>query len=263
MISIEQRRAWLDRLRAIADEASDAILPFYHGTVAVEGKDDGSPVTEADRAADKIIYAALTALTPDIPVVTEERVAEGLIPDISGGTFWLVDPLDGTKEFIKKGGDFTVNMGLIVDGVPALGVIQVPATGVVYAGVVGDAAWKWPDGSSEGSEIKVRSPGPDGMIVIASKSHRNPELEAYLGRLQVKEAIAAGSSLKFCLVAEGAADLYPRTGPTSEWDTAAGHAIVLAAGGTVSQFEDETKPLSYGKANARFLNPTFVVRGRG
>jgi len=261
--------ALLPSLRALAAEAAAVILPFYHGAVAVEGKADGSPITEADRAADRVIFEGLTALTPEIPVVTEERVADGIVPDVAGGTFWLVDPLDGTKEFVRKSGDFTVNIGLIRDGQPVMGVIHVPATGVSYAGIVGPdglagTAWKWPADAvgapPDGHEIQVRQPDPHRLVAVASKSHRNPELEDYLAARNVKESIAAGSSLKFCLVAEGTADLYPRTGPTSEWDTAAGHAIVLAAGGSVARFEDGA-PLAYGKAAERFLNPTFVVRG--
>ncbi|MCR9257156.1 MAG: 3'(2'),5'-bisphosphate nucleotidase CysQ [Alphaproteobacteria bacterium] len=269
MPTTDEMIALLPSLRTLAAEAAEVILPFYHGDVDVEGKADGTPVTEADRAADKVIFEGLTALTPDIPVVTEERVADGIIPDVAGGTFWLVDPLDGTKEFVRKGGDFTVNIGLIHKGEPVMGVIHVPASGVSYAGIVGQsksegAAWKWSaeerGAPCDGREIQVRHPDPDGLIVVASRSHRNPELDAYLGDLKVKDATAAGSSLKFCLVAEGTADLYPRTGPTSEWDTAAGHAIVLAAGGTVARLEDG-QPLVYGKADERFLNPTFVARG--
>ncbi|KZD12350.1 3'(2'),5'-bisphosphate nucleotidase CysQ [Oceanibaculum pacificum] len=252
--------ALLPTVKDIALEAGEVILGFYRDGFSVEGKADGSPVTAADRAADDLIVARLKALAPDIPVVSEESYAAGVRPDVTGGRFWLVDPLDGTKEFVNRNGEFTVNIGLIDRGVPVLGVILVPVTGVLYWGVMGQGAGQGAGCRDSAGErpIQARPAPADGLTVAASRSHRNPALEAYLKTVPMKDQKVAGSSLKFCLVAEGAADLYPRTGPTSEWDTAAGHAIVLAAGGRVDLMDGT--PLPYGKPN--FLNPEFVVRGR-
>jgi 3'(2'), 5'-bisphosphate nucleotidase len=249
-------KARLDAIIAIARRAGAVIMEHYEGMIEVEDKTDGSPVTAADRAADALIVPALRALTPDIPVVSEESVEAGDIPDVSGGTFWLVDPLDGTKEYINRNGDFTVNIGLIVDGVPKLGVLMTPVNGRAWAGIVGETAFEEAvDGTRQ--PISVRAPDPDALVVVASRSHRSPELEDYIAARPVKESISRGSALKFCLVAGGEADLYPRTGPTMEWDTAAGHAILLAAGGSMEMFEGGE--FRYGKAN--FLNGWFVVRG--
>jgi 3'(2'), 5'-bisphosphate nucleotidase len=248
--------ALLEPVKQITREAGAVILEFYREGVAVEGKADGSPVTAADRAADDLIVARLQVLAPDIPVVSEESHAAGARPDVSGGRFWLVDPLDGTKEFVNRNGEFTVNIGLIDKGVPVLGVILVPVTGKLYWGAAGLGA-----GVENGAApvpIRARQAPADGLTVAASRSHRNPALESYLATVRMKDQKVAGSSLKFCLIAEGEADLYPRTGPTSEWDTAAGHAIVLAAGGHVETMDGA--PLAYGKPN--FLNPEFVVRGQ-
>ncbi|MDG2284391.1 MAG: 3'(2'),5'-bisphosphate nucleotidase CysQ, partial [Alphaproteobacteria bacterium] len=212
--------------------------------------------TAADRAADAIIVPALRELTPDIPVVSEESVDAGDIPDVSGGTFWLVDPLDGTKEYINHNGDFTVNIGLIVDGAPKLGVLMTPVNGLAWAGSIeGGAFEEEADGTRR--PISVRAPDPDALVVVASRSHRSPELEEYIAARPVAESISRGSALKFCLVARGEADLYPRTGPTMEWDTSAGHAILLSAGGSMEMFEGGE--FRYGKE--KFLNGWFVVRG--
>ena len=248
--------ALLEPVKQITREAGAVILEFYREGFSVEGKADGSPVTAADRAADDLIVARLQALAPDIPVVSEESHAAGARPDVSGGRFWLVDPLDGTKEFVSRNGEFTVNIGLIDKGVPVLGVILVPVTGRLYWGAGGLGAGV--ENGAAPTPIAARKAPADGLTVAASRSHRNPALEAYLATVRMKDQKVAGSSLKFCLVAEGEADLYPRTGPTSEWDTAAGHAIVLAAGGHVETMDGA--PLAYGKPN--FLNPEFVVRGQ-
>jgi len=213
----------------------------------------------ADRVAERIIVAALGRLDPELPVVAEEAAAAGNVPDVSAGRFWLVDPLDGTKEFVKRNGEFTVNIGLIDQGRPVLGVIVAPTLDRLYVG--------WSSGSTrhavmaEGDgpdqPIRVRPVPLERPIVVASRSHRSPKLEAYINRLKPGDSRIAGSSLKFCLVAAGEADIYPRLGRTMEWDTAAGHAIVEAAGGKVTRLDGE--PLRYGKPG--FENPHFIVRG--
>lgn len=249
-------QARLDAVIAIARKAGDVIMEYYEGRIEVDEKSDGSPVTAADRAADAVIFPALRKLTPEIPVVSEESVDAGDIPDVSGGTFWLVDPLDGTKEYISRNGDFTVNIGLIVDNRPTLGVLMTPVNGLVWAGIVGEGAF---EESSDGRRrpISVRTADPEALVVVASRSHRSPELEDYIAARPVKESISRGSALKFCLVARGEADLYPRTGPTMEWDTAAGHGVLLAAGGSMEMFEGGE--FRYGKPD--FRNGWFVVRG--
>lgn len=249
-------KAVLDRIVVIAREAGREILPHYAVDGVIDSKYDGSPVTAADRAAEVIIVAALRRLTPDIPVVAEESVAAGEIPDVSGGRFWLVDPLDGTKEFINKRGDFTVNIGLIDSGGPVLGVVHTPVDGMVWAGRVGAGAWE-EDADGNRRPIAVRTADPAALTVVASKSHRNPELEAYIATLPVALSVSRGSALKFCLVARGEADVYPRTGPTMEWDTAAGHAVLLAAGGTLTTFDGG--PFLYSKPE--FRNGHFIARG--
>ncbi len=249
-------QARLDAVIAIARRAADVIMEYYEGRIEVDEKSDGSPVTAADRAADAIIVPALRKLTPEIPVVSEESVDAGDIPDVTGGTFWLVDPLDGTKEYISRNGDFTVNIGLIVDNVPRLGVLMTPVNGLVWAGIVGEGAFE-EDKDGHRRPIAVRTADPEALVVVASRSHRSPELEEYIAARPVKESISRGSALKFCLVARGEADLYPRTGPTMEWDTAAGHAVLLSAGGSMERFEGGE--FRYGKP--KFLNGWFVVRG--
>lgn len=227
----------LPELVSICRDAGDLILTYYDGNVKVDEKADGSPVTAADQAAEALITPRLLALAPDIPVVAEEAVSQGHVPDISGGKFWLVDPLDGTKEFIKRNGDFTVNIGLIVDKKPVLGVVLRPVSGVAWAGVVGGAAYE-EDKDGKQTPISVRQPDDDGVILVASRSHRSPELEAFIDKLpNVKDSISRGSSLKICLIANGDADIYPRVGPTMEWDTAAGHAVLLAAGGKFTDMD--------------------------
>jgi 3'(2'), 5'-bisphosphate nucleotidase len=256
MTAALDRAALLERAVAIARDAGAVILPYYRTDTAVDGKDDGSAVTAADQAADALIVAALRALTPDIPVVAEESVAAGDVPDVSGGRFWLVDPLDGTKEFIHRRDDFTVNIGLIEAGAPVLGVVLTPVDGRAWAGIVGGGAWE-EDGDGARTPIAVRAPDPAGLTVVASLSHRNPELESYIATLAVRRSVSRGSALKFCLVARGEADIYPRTGPTMEWDTAAGHAVLLAAGGSMTTFDGQ--PFRYAKPE--FRNGHFIARG--
>lgn len=246
-------------LTDIARDAGAEIMKIYESDFEVRAKGENDPVTEADVAAEAVIVAALEKLTPDIPIVAEELAAAGKLPPGNPGAwehFWLVDPLDGTKEFIKKNGEFTVNIALIEDGIPVLGVVHTPAKGVTYRGHGTGTASVKKDGMPPQS-IKVRPVPPDGLTVVASRSHRGKETDEFLADLPVAQISPAGSSLKFCLVAEGVADLYPRLGPTMEWDTAAGHAVVLAAGGTVNTLEGAA--LSYGKPD--FRNPKFIVKG--
>jgi 3'(2'), 5'-bisphosphate nucleotidase len=250
--------ALLPVARDLADAAGTAIMAVYRTDFDSTRKDDGSPLTEADTAAEAAIVPGLRALTPDIPVVSEEEVAEGNGPDRVGRTFWLVDPLDGTREFLKRNDEFTVNIGLIVEGVPALGVLYAPALDLMFtAAGTGTATLR--DGTGTTHQISCRAAPGYGVAVMVSRSHAtNDKLDGWLADKNVDERIPRGSALKFGLLAEGKADIYPRFGPTCEWDTAAGHAIVLAAGGTVETFDGE--PLSYGKPD--FLNPGFVVYGR-
>ncbi|MGQ9368967.1 3'(2'),5'-bisphosphate nucleotidase CysQ [Azospirillum sp. ST 5-10] len=247
----------LPTVRTIAHEAGQVILRFYNDGTTVTTKGDGSPVTNADHAAEAVILPALHHLTPDIPVVAEEEVAAGRVPDVSGGRFWLVDPLDGTKEFINRNGEFTVNIALIDRGVPVLGVVYAPAVGDLYAAAGAGTAILWVEGRGEHA-IAVRRHPPEGLTVVASRSHGDAdETDRFLAGFSVKERISCGSSLKFCALACGKADLYPRFGPTCEWDTAAGHAVLLAAGGRVC-VADGSDALRYGK-RADFKNPSFVA----
>jgi 3'(2'), 5'-bisphosphate nucleotidase len=250
----------LDRLLpeivALADRAGAVILEHYHGEVAVRAKADASPVTAADEAAEAVILARLAELTPDIPVVAEETVASGHVPDVDDGPFWLVDPLDGTKEFLSRNGEFTVNIALIEGRVPILGVVLAPARARAWWGAHGKGA-SARDGEGKTRAIAVRQAPAAGLVAIASRSHRDAETEAFLDRAGVAECISAGSSLKFCLVAEGQADLYPRFGRTMEWDVAAGHAVLTAAGGRVTT--KDGAPFLYRKPG--FENPAFIARG--
>lgn len=242
----------LDDMAEAAREAGEAILEVVRRGFEVETKGDSSPVTEADRAAELIILAALARAAPGVPVIAEEEVAAGRIP-AHDDLYFLVDPLDGTKEFVRGGDDYTVNIGLIERGVPKLGVVFAPATGKLHAGSVGEGAWLV-NGSTR--QVIQTRPRGDEVTAVASKSHLNQAtidyLEAAVGTCNYA---AIGSSLKFCIVAEGLADIYPRASPTSEWDTAAGHAVLLAAGGLVDG--PDGTPLRYGKP--AFLNRAFVA----
>lgn len=242
-------------------KAGEVVMEVYHSDFEVFGKADQSPVTEADRRGEAVIEAALKLIAPDIPIVGEEAKSEGKCPDISGGTFWLVDPLDGTKEFIKKGSDFTVNIGLIENGTPIMGFVFAPAMNKMYWGIKGIGAWtaEVRDGELiKQTSIKTRTANPENLVIVASKSHRSEELEAWLAHFPGAEHVSIGSSLKLCLLATGEADLYPRLGPTCEWDTAAAHAVLLAAGGHVEVADGS--PLSYAKDLKTFLNPWFLCR---
>jgi 3'(2'), 5'-bisphosphate nucleotidase len=247
-------------LRTLAVQAGQAILDIYGKPLEeVRYKDDASPVTVADEVASKIILAGLPGVLPGVQVVCEETESSDA-PSRVGETFVLVDPLDGTKEFIGKNGEFTVNIALIDAGRPVAGVVYAPAIGRLFLGwrEEGGAGEAYEErGASPRSAIHVSRPGSDGLVVVASRSHRDASTDAFLEAFPVKSFASAGSSLKFCMVATGEADLYPRLGRTMEWDTAAGQAVLEAAGGSVSQLDGTT--LYYGKPG--FENPHFVARG--
>ena len=244
-------------LIAAARRAGDAILAVRAKGVDVREKADRSPVTEADEAAERIILAVLGEIAPAIPVVAEESVARDGAPEAGAARFWLVDPLDGTKEFIAGRNEFTVNIALIEDANPIMGIVFLPALDELYLGIAGQGAWRQQRDNEAAQAITVRRPPAEGLTVLASRSHRTPEVDAYLEPLSVAELRAAGSSLKFCVVASGEADLYPRFGRTMEWDTAAGDAVLRAAGGTVETVDGA--PLRYAKPG--FANPDFIARG--
>ncbi len=250
-MSIDYQRL-VDELAVAAREAGEAILEIVRRGFDVESKQDASPVTEADRAAELIILAALARAAPGVPVIAEEEVAAGRIP-AHDDLYFLVDPLDGTKEFIRGGDDYTVNIGLIEQGRPRLGVVFAPATGRLHGGCVGEGAWL---DEGEGRTPIATRPRGEPTTAVASKSHLNQATVDYL-KATVGNCgyVSVGSSLKFCIVAEGSADIYPRAAPTSEWDTAAGHAVLLAAGGLVDGPDGEA--LGYGKR--AFLNRAFVA----
>ena len=241
----------------IAITAGQAILDVYGQDFEVVQKDDESPLTQADLASHRVIRDALARLTPDLPLLSEESADITFATRSSWAEYWLVDPLDGTKEFINRNGEFTVNIALVRDHEPVLGVVHVPVSGATYTGVVGAGATRQSGGGAAES-IQVRVPCADPLRVVGSRSHANPRLRQYLESVGNYELVSMGSSLKFCLLAEGKADLYPRLGPTSEWDTAAAHAVVLAAGGRVVTLEN--RPLQYNQKES-FLNPEFIVFG--
>jgi 3'(2'), 5'-bisphosphate nucleotidase len=245
----------LPKVIAIAERAGAVILEHYHGDTTVRAKADASPVTAADEAGEAVILAGLRELSPEIPIVAEEAVAAGQVPEVGTGPFWLVDPLDGTKEFISRNGEFTVNIGLIENRQPILGVVLAPAKGLAWWGSIGQGACRR-EGEAV-SQIRARPRPALGVVAVASRSHRDAETDAWLKREGIEDTVSAGSSLKFCLVAEGKADVYPRFGPTMEWDTAAGHAVLRAAGGRVATISGE--PFLYTKPG--FRNPGFIACG--
>jgi 3'(2'), 5'-bisphosphate nucleotidase len=253
---------WLEEVVILAVEAGRLILDVYERQFDVNSKADGSPLTDADRAAHEVIVARLAALTPDIPILSEESANIEYSERAGWQRFWLVDPLDGTKEFVNRNGEFTVNIALVDNGAPVLGVVYVPVTGVCYLAVRGQGAWKETGGCNR-QPIRVRRYNGGRATVVASRSHRGEAVDRFLDNLKTREgeynAESLGSSLKLCRVAEGAADVYPRLGPTSEWDTAAGQCVVESAGGRVTDLDG--KPLCYNKPN--ILNPWFLVTGAG
>lgn len=246
-------------MRRLALEAGDTIMEIYgQDDFAVESKDDDSPVTAADKAADAIISAGLRAAFPDMMLVTEEQAASHTL---SGETFLIVDPLDGTKEFIHRRGDFTVNIALVENGTPTRGVVYAPAKGRMFLTLADGSAIEEvgpfnPDAMGTTHAITVAKSDNSGLMVVASKSHRDQATDDYINQYAVRDMKSAGSSLKFCLVATGEADLYPRLGRTMEWDTAAGHAVLAGAGGQVLRF-DSLEPLHYGKDG--YANPFFIA----
>ena len=249
---IGDETALLEALVVAAREAGAEILKLVEAGFEVETKGDQSPVTICDRAAEALILKALDRAAPGVPVIAEEEVAEGRIP-AHGKLYFLVDPLDGTKEFVSGGDDYTVNIGLIVDGVPRLGVVYQPVLDRLWGGLAGEGAFI--EESGERRSIETRALG-DERAAVASKSHFNQATADYLDEaIGACGQVSIGSSLKFCLVAEGRADIYPRLSPTCEWDTAAGHAVLLAAGGRVDG--PDGNPLQYGKT--AFLNRGFCA----
>ena len=252
----------IEILVAAALEAGRVVHDIYRGEFQVQRKADQSPVTTADHAAEALILERLRVAAPGVPVVAEEEVAAGRIPALAR-EFFLVDPLDGTKEFIQKRGDFTVNIALIRGGTPIQGVVYAPARASLFAGDVERGYAFRSDQSTDTAEpaprrqIRVRQVPPAGLTVVASRSHSTPETDSYLESYTIADRVSVGSSLKFCMVAAAEADLYPRLGPTMEWDTAAGHAVLLAAGGQV--LAPGGLPLRYGKPG--FRNSNFVATG--
>lgn len=246
-----------EEVAAISIRAGRAILDVYEKDFSVMHKEDDSPLTQADLASHCLIRDELRMLTPEIPLLSEESSEIDFATRCSWPQYWLVDPLDGTREFVNRNGEFTVNIALIQGHEPVFGVVHVPVSGVTYTGVKEQGASRCTtDGVPE--PIQVRMPCADPMVIVGSRSHANPELRAHLSTLGAYELVSMGSSLKFCLVAEGRADFYPRLGPTSEWDTAAAQAVVAAAGGKVVTLDGQ--PLQYNRKES-FLNPEFLVIG--
>jgi 3'(2'), 5'-bisphosphate nucleotidase len=246
-------------INELSRQAGQAVMEIYEKDFAIYDKSDSSPLTEADLAAHTLLVKGLNALTPDIPVLSEESNDAEKADRFSWTTYWLIDPLDGTKEFIKKNGEFTINVALIVNGEPVFGVVYAPAIDVLYWGAKGEGAFKQ-EGKQAPTAITVADvpTTASGWKVVGSRSHQSEEFKQFMHKLPEADIIAMGSSLKLCLVAEGKADLYPRLGLTSEWDTAAAHAVVLAAGGQVLSMED-MKPLIYNSRKDTLLNPHFIV----
>lgn len=263
---LTHRAALANMMRRVALQAGEIILDHREAGIDTAHKDDGSPVTPADRAAEAFITKEIGHITPGIPVIGEEAAADGAAPDISAAIYvWFVDALDGTKEFIGGGDDFTVNIALVKNGEPVLGIVYAPAHGALYAGFIEEdgrgQAVRWMADTGKDKPIHVRPVPRSGVTVAGSKSHGDEaRLAEFLADLKVEKMLRRGSSLKLCLVASGKADLYPRFGPTCAWDIAAGHAVLRAAGGEVSTFAGA--PLRYGRAaDGGFENPAFLGRG--
>ncbi|PCJ28266.1 MAG: 3'(2'),5'-bisphosphate nucleotidase [SAR86 cluster bacterium] len=252
----------LDALRDIAVDAGREILSVYNSdeAIAVTTKSDNSPLTEADQRAHELIEKCLKNLTPHVPVLSEESEEIDYQTRSQWETYWLVDPLDGTKEFVKRNGEFTVNIALIDKGVAVAGVVHVPVSGVSYIGKLGDGAWKQDESGIVSIKTSTMKSGDTRVRIVASRSHRGELLDTMIATIEAKlgavEVVSMGSSLKICLLAEGKADLYPRLAPTCEWDTAAAHAVLSAAGGDIvnTQFQ----PLSYNQ-KSELLNPHFLA----
>ena len=247
----------LEKISALAAVAGERILEVYNSDFAVETKGDESPLTQADLAANAVITETLGRLEPKFPILSEESRQAPFEERRQWPVYWLVDPLDGTREFVKRNGEFTVNIALIENGVSILGVVYVPVTGVCYSAAKGIGAFKVDEQGTK-SPIQVKRPAGGNFTVVGSRSHSNEATEAFVKRLGEVEMISIGSSLKICMVAEGRADVYPRFGPTSEWDTAAAHCVVEQAGGRLTDMELNT--LSYNSKES-LLNPFFLVFG--
>lgn len=246
-----------DAVLDLAHRAGQAILDIYNQDFEVEHKADESPLTAADLAAHKLIVAGLTAMTPDVPVLSEESAALPWDTRKQWQQYWLVDPLDGTREFVKRNGEFTVNIALIDQGVPVFGVVHVPVSGISYLGKRGHGAAKI-DAAGTRSTITATADRQTPLRIAGSRSHAGDSLQRFLDKVGPHQIVSMGSSLKLCLVAEGSADIYPRLGPTSEWDTAAAQAVVEAAGGLVT--DTAMQPLRYNTKDS-LLNPHFLVFG--
>ncbi len=244
-------------IRNIAHRAGSAILDVYKQDFSVRHKPDDSPLTQADLASNTIICEALAALTPNIPLLSEESTEIDFAIRSQWRQYWLVDPLDGTREFVNRNGEFTVNIALINNHTPIFGVVYVPVSGVTYTGIEKQGASRQDSGQAP-VRIHVRKPCANPVVVVGSRSHANPKLLHHLAAIGDYELVSMGSSLKFCLVAEGKADFYPRLGLTSEWDTAAAHAVVNAAGGKIITLDGV--PLQYNTKES-LLNPAFLVIG--
>ncbi|MFQ5470203.1 MAG: 3'(2'),5'-bisphosphate nucleotidase CysQ [Gammaproteobacteria bacterium] len=257
MAKLENPCELLEPVSALANDAGQRIMSIYNKGFSVQQKEDRSPLTEADMAAHNAIVAGLSLLTPEIPILSEESSQIPFEERSKWNTYWLVDPLDGTREFIKRNGEFTVNIALIEDHKPILGVIVVPVSGLCYFACKGKGAFKKMPGKAP-EQIKVRAYDPKSIVVAGSRSHRSDGLSAFLANVGEHEYISMGSSLKSCLVAEGKADVYARIGLTSEWDTAAAHCIVEAAGGRIT--DTDMDPLLYNTKES-LLNPHFFVSG--
>lgn len=247
----------LDQIVGIAEQAGKAIMTVYARDFDVVEKEDKSPLTEADLAAHRVIVEALERLDPKLPVLSEESAAIPYEERARWQRYWLVDPLDGTREFVKRNGEFTVNIALVESGRPVCGVVHVPVTQTSYFGCVGKGAWKR-IGEQPATRIEAAPRRRDPLRVAGSRSHAGDSLKRFLQRVGPHQIMSMGSSLKLCLVAEGDADIYPRLGPTSEWDTAAAQAVVEAAGGMVTDLE--MQPLRYNRKDS-LLNPYFLVFG--
>jgi 3'(2'), 5'-bisphosphate nucleotidase len=242
---------------ALARQAGDAILEVYASDFDVQSKDDESPLTQADLASHRRIVSGLAAMTPDLPVISEESGLPPFDERRDWTTYWLIDPLDGTREFVNRNGEFTVNIALIADGRPVFGVVHVPVQGKTYVGCEGHGA-DLRAGEESPRPIHVAQSSSHPVRVVGSRSHRGASLDAFIERLGDCDLVPMGSSLKFCVVAEGGADVYPRLGPTSEWDTAAAQAVVEQAGGSVVTLDG--KPMKYNQKED-ILNPHFLVIG--
>lgn len=251
----------IDTIITIARNAGAAIMEIYQQDFSVETKSDSSPLTAADKAGNAVIIEGLQLYYPETPIISEENKLVDYSTRKSWTSCWVVDPLDGTKEFIKKNGEFTVNIALVTNGVPVVGVVYIPAQGRMFYAIKDQGAFVI-EANGEQRKLQVRPIAEDGLLkVVGSRSHNSPEVDAYVDTLRGKypnvEFVAAGSSLKFCLLAEGKADVYPRLAPTMEWDTCAGQIVATEAGAEVLRFPELT-PLDYNKEN--LLNPFFLVR---